>query len=291
MRSFQKIFLEINNNCNLNCSFCPEPTLPKGFISETVFASRLKQVNGLSERICLHVWGEPLGHPQFGNLIAICDQVNAPIEITTNATLLQENIYSILISKSIQQINFSLQSFLDNYPAADPKAYLAKIFRFIDLSMLERPDLYLNLRLWNIKEGELDTKSLQVLDAIGSHFGLSINPRVEPQLGKSKKIKDRLYLHFDTRFVWPDLANEFISEQGTCYGTRSQFAILVDGTVVPCCLDKNGIIKLGNIDQEPLEMIFNSTKFLKIKEGFLQNQLTQELCQKCQYATRFSRKT
>ena len=109
------------------------------------------------------------------------------------------------------------------------------------------------------------------------------------KLNKSKKILGKLYLHFDTEFIWPDLKQPVRSQAGTCYGLRKQLAIHANGDVVPCCLDKETVLKLGNVHDSSLEEILKSERALKIKTGFEKTQLVEDLCQRCQYADRFKK--
>ena len=105
---------------------------------------------------------------------------------------------------------------------------------------------------------------------------------------KSFQVKGRLYIHFDTEFVWPSMDLPVIGQEGSCYGLTSHFGILVDGTVVPCCLDKEGSIPLGNVQTQDLVQILENDRAEKILHGFKRGQLIEDLCQRCQYIKRFS---
>jgi radical SAM protein with 4Fe4S-binding SPASM domain len=94
-------------------------------------------------------------------------------------------------------------------------------------------------------------------------------------------------VHFDTEFIWPSLDQKIRSKEGTCYGLRKQLAIHANGDVVPCCLDKESVLKIGNIHENPLNSLLQSKRAVQIKQGFERNQLVEDLCQKCQYADRF----
>jgi radical SAM protein with 4Fe4S-binding SPASM domain len=102
---------------------------------------------------------------------------------------------------------------------------------------------------------------------------------------------NRLYLHYDTEFIWPDPALPVLGERGTCQGLRNHIGILADGTVVPCCLDKEGRIPLGRIPDQSLSEILESPKAQTILQGFLNRKLIDPLCQRCNYVTRFQKKT
>ncbi len=285
---FNKIYLEISNICNLQCSFCPVVERDQFEINQESLTDYFSKIKGYSERVCLHVMGEPLNHKQFPDFVLKASDAQIPLEITTNGTLLNNQTTNALVNPIIKQVNFSVQSFFDNYPKQDPKKYLDKIFDFLDHARQLRPDLYINLRLWNLGSDQVqENKSIDFIKRLEEHFGVEINPNVDPAFKKSKKVWGRIYLHFDTRFDWPGENKSFRREHGTCWGGRNQIAIHADGTVVPCCLDKEAVIKLGNLKHQSLDEILSSDRYLKLKSGFEQGVLTESLCQTCSYATRF----
>ena len=104
---------------------------------------------------------------------------------------------------------------------------------------------------------------------------------------KGLRIREKLFLEWGDRFEWPDSEAEDYGCQMTCYGMRDHFGILCDGTVVPCCLDSDGVIRLGNIFEENLGEILNSPRAKAIKEGFEQRRAAEALCRRCGYARRF----
>lgn len=287
IQKFKKVYLEISNICNLQCTFCPEVEREKKQLDSEKFKNYLSQVSPFAERICLHVMGEPLNHPQFCEFVKLAEEHNVSLEITTNGTLLNEQIQSALLNPCVNQVNFSIQSFLDNFPVANPQTYFDKIFNFCEKANETRPDLYINLRLWNIKDAG-DNNNEVFFRALEKRFSLSINRTVHVDLNKSKKLFSKVYLHFDSRFEWPNINNTINSTRGTCHGTRSHLAVHADGTVVPCCLDKEANIKLGNINQQNFKDILTTERYLNMKSGFENLKLVEDLCQRCTYIDRFN---
>ncbi|MCB0348406.1 MAG: SPASM domain-containing protein, partial [Bdellovibrionales bacterium] len=151
------------------------------------------------------------------------------------------------------------------------------------------PDLYINYRLWNLQDTRgTSMKNIDMLKKIEDHFGVNTPRNIEVTHKKSIPIKNRLYLHYDTEFIWPALHLPVLGTKGFCYGLKSHIGILVDGTVVPCCLDKEGNIPLGNINESSIDEILNSDRSLAIIKGFQQRKLVENLCQRCQYIERFN---
>ncbi len=286
---FQKIYLEISNVCNLQCTFCPAVEREKAVLEESELRGFLTKVRPHAERVCFHVMGEPLGHKQFPKFVEIAAELGISLEITSNGTLLNSHNQAALLNPAVVQVNFSVQSFFDNFPVADPSAYIEKLFTFAEAALIQRPDLYVNFRLWNLNSADSfnDTRNEDFITALEQRFEVNINRTIDPGFNKSKKLVDRVYLHFDSRFEWPSDLAPTKSVQGTCYGTRTHIAVHANGTVVPCCLDKEAKITLGSLRTQSLEDILASSRFQNIKKGFENGKLVEEFCQKCSYIERF----
>ena len=288
---FKRIHIEISNICNVQCSFCPIVLRPKEIMSKNQFEHILVQALPHTEDICLHLMGEPLAHPEFEEILNISEDKKASIQITTNGLLIERYAELILNKKSVRQINFSLQAFQDNFPEKPIESYLNPIFKFTEAALFQRPELYINFRLWNFGD-ESFLKNENLIIEVEKRFNARIKREVEPSGIKSKKVlKDkRLYLHFDSRFDWPSAQFPKRTEKGTCYGMRNHIGIHADGTVVPCCLDKEATLNLGNCLKQDLKEILSSQRAQKIKHGFEAGHLVEDLCQKCTFIKRFDSK-
>lgn len=287
-KRFAKVNIEISNICNLQCTFCPEVVREKKMMSLDLFRRVIEQVSPLTELVCFHLMGEPLVHPKLAEFIEICEEHNARIFFVSNGVLLRDDKMSLLLKPALQQVNFSLHSFADNYPDRDPTAYLEKIFSFTERAFVERPDLYLNYRLWNLDDVRgTEVNNHNVLKQVCDRFQVPVPAEIDVRRRKSIPIKNRLYLHFDTEFTWPSFDLPILGTHGRCHGLSSHFGILVDGQVVPCCLDKEAAIPLGHIAEKPILEILDGERATRILEGFRRKNLVEDLCQRCQYIERF----
>lgn len=286
---FSKVHVEISSICNLQCSFCPEVFREKKLMEPALFRRIIEQVAPLTEQVAFHLMGDPLVHPRIGELVEMCEEHKAKIFLVSNGVLLREKQADLLLHPAFRQVNFSLHSFPDNFGDKDPTDYLERIFTWTERAFRERPDLYVNYRLWNLG----DTKgsgahNRELLRRVEERFGAFADRDIDVRVQKSRLLKNRLYLHFDTEFTWPAMDLPVLGMQGTCYGLSSHFGILVDGTVVPCCLDKEGSIPLGNVKEQPLSDILGGERAQKILKGFRERKLVEALCQRCQYIERFA---
>ncbi len=284
---FKRIYLEISNICNVQCSFCPVVEKDKKIMDLTEFENLLQQVAPLTEIVCLHLMGEPLAHPKFLEILALCEKYKTQIDLTTNGILINKYKEQIANSTCVRQVNFSLQAFRDNFPEKDLMPYLMPIFKFVDYANEVKPSLYVNFRFWNQESSAADNEEFFV--ETEKYFGIEINRNVEVGHIKSKNIWNRLYLHFDSRFEWPSMLLPEQGTQGRCNGVLNHIGIHADGSVVPCCLDKDAAINLGNAHKQSLNDIINSDRFKAMKNGFLNGVLVEELCQHCSFVNRFKK--
>lgn len=278
MKKFNKIYVEITNYCNLNCSFCSKDKRKKHEMTLDEFNEVLSKIKDYTKTIYLHLKGEPLLHNKLDEILSLCDENNINVKITTNGTLLKKKV-DILKKHKIKQINVSLHS---ENNIAD---YFENVFNSCDeLSSITN----IVYRIWVLNDLKLDKISTMIVDKIKKHYNLSTEIVDKIKIDKNIKIKDNIYLDKGNEFVWPNDCVDYNEETGYCLGTKSHIGILSDGTVVPCCLDSDGIINLGNIFESDLETIINRDKFKLINEGFRNNKVICDLCRKCDYRKWFN---
>ncbi|MCM8542004.1 MAG: radical SAM protein [Lentisphaeraceae bacterium] len=287
---FRKVYIEISNSCNLKCDFCPQSSLkrPTHFMDIELFDSLVKQIQPFARLLCLHVMGEPMYHPQLEEFLNICHKYKQDVSIVTNGVLLNDSNQALLLNPAVVQANFSLQSFENNYKGMDNKSYLSKIFRFTKRAFEERPDMHINYRLWN---GESFEKALELneltISRIRDEFGISREKMNGISLLGNRLINN-LFLNLSENFDWPTLDMPHRSNRGRCHALNNQMAILSDGTVVPCCFDCEGVIKLGDANKDSIVDILNSERAMNMFMGFKKQQLVEPLCQRCTYIERFN---
>lgn len=277
MKKFKKIYVEITSSCNLNCSFCQNNKRKKEEITLENFNHIIKEIKPYTDYIYLHVKGEPLLHSQLIDIIKIANKENIKVNITTNATLLLKQLPDLL-KVNVRQYNLSLHSQNNN-----PK-YIEEILYCTD-KLSEKS--YVSLRLWNMNDNTLNKKSTEIVEKIFLHYNIPIQNISNKQ--NSIKISKNVYLDKAETFTWPTLDNQKIQSEGFCYGLTTHIGILVDGTVIPCCLDSEGIINLGNIYNESLKSILNSKRAKQIVEKFKQNKCEERLCKNCTYKNKFKK--
>ena len=276
MKKFKKIYVEITNTCNLNCSFCSKVEKPKRIMTKEEFSHILSEIKPFTDNIYLHVKGEPLLHPKLIDFLNIAEKNDIKINIATNGILFPRKVDELIKCNSLQKINFSLHS-ENNVPN-----YLENIFKSVE-KLKNQTVIY---RLWTLQDGKFDEKSTKTVEKIIEYYKLS--PETVEKIYKENNVKitSTIYVDKDNEFEWPD-DNKNETTNGFCMALKTQIAILVDGTVVPCCLDSNGKINLGNIYTESFESIINSKRCQDLKKSFQDRKPCEKLCLSCTYKNRF----
>lgn len=283
IRMFKKIYIEITNVCNLKCEFCPETNRKKEFLSLEKFEEIINKIQKHTKLVCLHVKGEPLLHGQLEDILKILDKHNLKANITTNGTLINEKLEVIRKSKAVRQINFSIHSIMQNEKFDNQ--YMRNIFESVE----ELKNVIISYRLWNLQNIKENDVNNDIIKSIENYYNIQ---NLKKQLIENDffKLRENLFINQDTEFTWPNINQNSIIEKGRCLALKEQVAILVDGTVVPCCLDNNGDIPLGNIFEETMEEILNKPQSLIIKKNFENSIITCKLCKTCGFLKRLEEK-
>ncbi|WP_297698852.1 radical SAM/SPASM domain-containing protein [uncultured Fibrobacter sp.] len=315
------VYIEITNVCNLNCSFCPSGKAntndadhagekrPREFMSSELFERCITEAATVAENVYFHVLGEPTLHPGFGLFLKKLETTPLKLNLTTNGTTIARTGKLILSSQAVRQVNFSTHAYAE-LSAEEAKQNLQDVQDFCEYACAERPDLYINLRLWNVGNPQSVAWNKYLIYKVGETFHNSLETiSLENFCSRHKSfpVAGRIYLHQDSRFEWPDESSAASSSTnsgpykgieeggdpktvaGTCRALDTHVAILHDGRVVACCLDYSGKITLGHIQEQSLLEILDTPTARNLREGFEKHELRHPFCQSCSFCKRFGK--
>ncbi len=275
-----KAFLEITNECNLSCSFCHGTKREVKYMSVEKFRHAATELRSFADYLYFHLMGEPLLHPELSELFEIANDLGFKVILTTNGTLIREKSDILLRSPALYKVSISLHSYEANAYFDSLKAYLSDCFDFCNKA--SKKGIISVLRLWNL--GGEDALNSKIISLMHKAFDSGTCEEWK-EIYSGYKIKDKLFLEWGSFFKWPDIEGEQYGGGHFCYGLRDQVGILVDGTVVPCCLDADGVINLGNIFETPLSKILSSEHATALRRSFEERSVTEPLCVRCGYAS------
>lgn len=271
----KKAYFEITNVCNLNCSFCHGTKRAPRFLTREEFIRGANEIRKHTEYIYFHLMGEPLLHPLLEEFLEIAHGLGLKVIITTNGTLLEKKGDILLSSPALHKVSVSLHAYEANDSSLDFDRILANCFEFCDKA--SNKGIISVMRLWNI--GGEDEMNAHILKKMREKF-----PEPWTAVAKGERLRARLFLEWGEKFDWPDEDAAEVGADHSCYGLRDQIGVLSDGTVVPCCLDADGVIALGNIFEESLDDILKKPRACALRRSFENRNITEPLCLRCGFA-------
>lgn len=273
---YARVYVEITNVCNMACSFCHGHSRPPRRMSADEFSRVLDALEGQTRYVYYHLMGEPLTHPDLPEFLRMAKERGFYSVITTNGTLLSRRQDEI-IAAAPHKVSISVHSFESGSEQAF-ESYLEGIADFADDA--SRAGIIVVFRLWN--KGYDGGRNERIEAFLRHRFAGEWTENT-----RGIRIRDKLHLEWGDRFVWPDKDAPEQGQEVFCYGLGDHFGILSDGTVVPCCMDSDGVIALGNVFSCPLPEILSSPRAQAISQGFAHRRASEDLCRRCSYAQRF----
>ncbi|MDE6886789.1 MAG: SPASM domain-containing protein [Helicobacteraceae bacterium] len=282
---FKKIYIEISDICGLKCDFCNTTKGVRGEMPLALFKIATNEAKKYTNLITLHILGDPLKMKNINSYLKIAKDANLKVEITTSGVYLSD--FSIF-KEPIKQVNISLDA-LNLLP--NRNIFLQRVFRLCEFKLENNLDFFINLRIQN------RDKNGEILEIIKRRFNLSQDIKLD-FTQKRIRLAKKIILDLREIFFWQNDnkmqdSNKFLDTihntcHGTCYGLRSHIGILSNGDIVPCCIDVNGNLTLGNIQIDSIKNILESHKTKAMIEGFRNNLIIKDFCKNCDYRNRFS---
>ena len=288
---FYRVYVELTNICGLKCSFCPPQVVPTHTMPLAFFEHVLEELSAYTKEIAYHMGGDPLALSNLNAYLDMTCKMRFKGMLTTSGYYLRNHDLATLMHPALKQINVSINSYNKNTMSLSFEEYMEPIIKLCQYKHEHNQHLFINLRLWNRdtiqSERAFNEKLFVYLEKV---FGIPLHVNtLYDEKPRSIRLAEKVLLHFDTYFEWPSLSTPGASE-GTCLGLSSHFGILSNGVVVPCCLDKDGVMALGDLHVNTLKQILEAPRTKAIVEGFKHHKAVETLCQKCTYKHRFKEK-
>ncbi|MGL2444731.1 radical SAM/SPASM domain-containing protein [Helicobacter pylori] len=278
-KPFKKIYIELSDICGLQCSFCPNPKNIRGVMPLELFEKVCKEVAPLTPIITLHVLGDPCKLKNLNHYLSTARRFSLKVDLVTSGAYLHD--FETLLQDAIYQISISLDAGLDHHNKLNQHRYIQKILEFCRYKCEKNSEVFLNLR---IQDSTLEKHQNLIKPFLESFECVSLETLISQ--GRARLFK-KSFLNIQKTFKWPNLnAPNPLNQKSKipyCYGLIKQVAILSNGVVVPCCMDTQANINLGDLNHMPLKDILNSQKAIAIKTHFLKGEALELLCQNCSY--------
>ena len=286
---FYRIYIELTNICGLRCSFCPSKELPNTTMELAFFEEVVKEAKGFTHEIACHVVGDPLTLRNLDKYLDIIHKHKMKAMLTTSGYFMKKHSFETLFHPAVKQINVSLNAFNKNDTSISFEQYMKAILALCHEKVKQEKEIFINLRMWNLDEIMSEKKfNSELFRLLEKEFKVVLDLKsLDPKEKKSIRLENKVLLHFDNYFEWPSLKNKNYGH-GTCQGLSSHIGILANGDVIPCCLDNDAVMKLGNVKEQSLKEIVHAKRATDMREGFNLGHCSEEMCLKCFYKDRFN---
>lgn len=286
---FNRVHIEVTNICGLACSFCPPKLQPSKTMSLELFTKVLLQLQGYTKSLAFHIMGDPLILSNLDEYLELAHKHGFKVELTTSGYYLNNLENYAIFHPCVRQLNISLNSYNKNSLKLSFDEYMDSVLSTCQHKLTNSSKPFINLRIWNFDEAcsEEEFNTL-LLKKLSDYFDIELNTaELYKTRPKSIRLASKVLITFDSYFEWPSLDSSH-SSNSSCYGLKSHIGILADGRVVPCCLDGDGVINLGNLNTTSLSEVLASNRAVDMREGFSKSIAVEELCKKCSYKDRFT---
>jgi len=286
---FYRIYIELTNICGLRCSFCPTKNLPNETMSLEFFEKVIQEAKGFTKEIACHVVGDPLTLSNLSDYLDIIHKYKLKAMLTTSGYFMKKHSFETLFHPAVKQINISLNAFNKNDTSITFEQYMKPILNLCHEKVNQEKEIFINLRMWNLDE--IMSEKLfnrELFTVLENSFSVKLDlESLDPKEKKSIRLENKVLLHFDNYFEWPSLQNRNYGH-GTCQGLSSHIGVLANGDVIPCCLDNDAVMKLGNLQEQNLNDILHEKRATAMINGFKDGKCSEEMCLKCSYKDRFN---
>ncbi|MGA1840875.1 MAG: radical SAM/SPASM domain-containing protein [bacterium] len=266
--------VEVTNKCNLRCMTCPRDfmTRKKGFMSFSLFKKIIKESEKYLETVLLFHCGEPLLHPQIGDMIGYAKEKGIKTILFTNVTLLSEDKAHELLKNQLDMLVMSFDggdksSFEDLRKGAQFESVIHNMVNVLRMKKQYKSKMYTQIHFVLSKKTRKHIKKFfKIIKPLGvnsirikpffntGNIGSTIGEKVETN---SRNTRPCLMLWREPVICW-------------------------DGTMLPCCVDLIGQKPLGNIKNHTIHEVWNGKEMVNLREKFIKKKVDQEpLCRNC----------
>ena len=245
VKRLTSLIIEPTNTCNLRCTFCfvtEGMTRDEGFMDLKLFKKVIDDTPDL-EHLCMHNWGEPLLHKEIFEMFDYAHKAGVKhIVMNTNGTLLTDKMINKIIESPLNIIRFSIDGSADTF----------KKIRGVELQKIKENIL----RLKKAKEAKRPELSMGVVFTVEE----DTQEDVEEYIDHWKTIVD--HVRTQPKLIQSPRSEPCPEPFGKDYG---KLVVLWDGTVIPCCVDYNATLKLGDANNDRVSDLWSNSEIKALR--------------------------
>ncbi len=285
------VSIEPTTACNLKCPQCPSGlrqfTRPTGNLKPEMNKNILDGLGKNLQYINYYFQGEPFINPNFLSLVKEARKRNIYVLTSTNAHFISDKTANEIIDSGLSEIiisidgatqetyeNYRIEGDLEKVKAGTKNLVAAKkkrnsslpilTFQFLVSKQNEHEIDQIKLLKDEMGVDQVKFKTIQVYDY---ETGNDLIPENE-KYSRYKKNAAGKY----------ELKNAY---HNSCWRSWSSCVFTWDGSVVPCCFDKDANHQMGNITQNDFQSIWKNAIYSEFHQQLLKNRKQIEICRNC----------
>jgi len=261
----KSISIETTNQCNTSCSFCPHNEMKRRIeiMDMKLYKKIIKDCIKMGiKKVTLSFFGEPLMDKLLFNRIKYAKDKGLEVEFFTNAMLLDKVKAKKIIDSEVDRVFISLDAtnpirYREIRKNGDYNIVVNNVKNLICLKEKYRPELKIDVGMLLLKED--DKKEIKEFQ---------------------NEWKDVNEIHIRTAHGWATNPKRKLNLP--CYSLWNYFAVLSNGFVVPCCMDYEGKLKIGDVKKESLKDIWlKSFRLQYLRHMHLKGNINNIICKDC----------
>lgn len=285
------ISIEPTNHCNLGCKECPTGMnilkRPKSNIDLTLAKQSIEELAPALTTVIFYFQGEPFINKEIFELINHAAKKKVYSIISSNGHYFsKDNVRNIIASglgNLIVSVDGTTQQIYEKYRVGGS---LEKVLEGVKLLVQEKQQLksrspkitlqflvtaenehQINDAKKLAKELKVDKISFKTAQIYDFKNGNPLIPK-QDKYSRYQKQKDSTYK------IKSKLKNR-------CWRMWSQPVITVAGDVVPCCFDKDAYFKMGNLNEQSFNEIWQSESYKNFRKKVFTDRKSIDICQNC----------
>lgn len=263
VKALESLIVEPTNACNLSCRMClahsPDArmTRRKGFMSMELYRRIIDGTPGLN-RLSLNNWGESLLHPGLIDMVRYAKRAGVEtVLLCTNGLLVDQRKALDLLGAGLDVLEFSIDGLGERYQSIRGVA--------IDLALAA---------VEHVRAG-------RSLLGLSTRLGM-----VMVSSDEGEEERDAFLRYWRSRVDYVKIQPMVHAAPRThpcpeLWGTvQGRLVVLWDGTVVPCCVDCDGVLVLGNAGKESLVNVWRGPTLERLRTEHREGRFSS-ICASC----------
>lgn len=290
------ISIEPTTSCNLRCPECPSGlrqfSRPTGMLKPETFQQIIAPLQETLLYLTFYFQGEPYLNPQFLPMVSTANAAGIFTSTSTNAHYLnEETAYQTVISgldRIIISIDGTSQEIYEQYRVG---GQLQKVIEGTKHILHWRKKLKKNHPVVVFQFLVVKPNEHQIPEVVKLAKSLGVD--------EVKFKSAQLYSFENGNPLIPDNAafsRYEKTDQGTyiiknkllnhCWRMWNSCVITWDGSIVPCCFDKDAHHKIGNVISHPFKEVWYGEKYNAFRKQVMQHRKSIDICANCSEGTK-----